>query len=662
MNSVYYLLLLAFPFYTEGIPMKTAPYGTWTSPIPPEKVARGSVTITAMIPDGEDTYWCELRPQNRGRSTIVRRSPSGTLQDMTPPEFNVRSLVHEYGGGSFTVTNGVIYASNGSDSALYVVKAGNPPVKLTEGQTKVGAPGQEKWKGTRFADLHTSSHGLVAVGEHHEPGRPVENFLALIDTKSGKHQKIAEGSDFYSSPAVSKDGKQLAWISWNHPHMPWSRTELWTATIGDDGFLVNPTRIAGENPEAILSPQWAPDGTLYFVSDRNSGWWNIHRFLDGKIENVCPLDAEVGEPLWVFGRPPYAFLEEQIIFSFNSQGQWGLGILNPQTKQWQSIARPAVVIHQLRSSQGYVSYLEEYPDQETAIIQIKTLKDTPHTALNTNITITSIHQDKLTVDEGDISIGQHIEFPSGNRTAFGFYYPPCNKDFQGNQNTLPPLLVTIHGGPTAQAKSSFNVKHQYWTSRGFAILDVNYGGSTGYGRSYRQLLDHNWGIVDVEDCTNGALFLAAKGIVDRNHLFIRGGSAGGYTTLAVLTKTTAFRAAASYYGVADVTALALDTHKFEASYNDELLGKYPEKKELWEERSPIHSVHKISTPLIIFQGEQDTIVPKNQSIMIYDALKSRNIPVEMHLYQDEGHGFRQAATICHSLTKEAEFYLKTMAQ
>ncbi|MEI8365007.1 MAG: S9 family peptidase [Parachlamydiaceae bacterium] len=625
--------------------MITAPYSTWTSPITPEKIAEGSNCITHMLIDGGDTYWCEMRPANKGRSTIVRRESSGKLQDVTPPEFNSRTLVHEYGGGSFTVANGIVYASNSIDNALYVIKPGEAPHKLTEGQTKEGS----QHTGTRFADLQLSFHGIIAVAEHHQPGKAVENFLALIDIKTGTYKKLAGGCDFYSSPAISPDGKKIAWLSWNHPHMPWTWTELWIAEIGKNGLLAHPQRIAGETPESILCPQWSPDGTLYFVSDRSNGWWNIHRFGD-IIENICPIKAEVGEPLWLFGKPTYAFLDEDIVFTYNSMGKWNLGVLDPQTKQWQPVDRPSVVIHQLRSGKSCVRFLEGYTDRDDALIELKTIQN------SVLRDCTKLYCTKPSIDPGYISTGQHIAFPSENRTSYGFYYPPRNKDFQGMPGTQPPLIVTIHGGPTGQARASFNLKHQFWTSRGFAVLDVNYGGSSGYGRPYRQLLDRNWGVVDVEDCINGALYLAGNGLADRNNLFIRGGSSGGYTTLAVLVSTNIFRAGASYYGIADITALAKDTHKFEASYNDELMGKYSDEKDVWEARSPINSVDKISTPLIIFQGEDDAIVPKNQSIMIYEALKSRGISVEIHIYPEEAHGFRQAANICDALTKEAAFF------
>lgn len=628
---------------------KTASYGTWTSPITAEQISSGSKTKLNMLIDGKQTYYVETRPNNQGRSTIVRMDQTGALFDMTPPDFNVRTFVHEYGGGAFTVNKGIIYASSGSDSAIYIISPEKAPVRLTEGQKKIEYKGETQPSGTRFADLHATSKGLIAVGEHHEPGKAVENFLALIDLKTGKYKNIASGYDFYSSPAISTNEKQIAWICWNHPNMPWTNTELWLADINEDGSLANQKRIAGDIPESIFQPQWSPEGILYFTSDRSKGWWNLHRYTQNKVENVFLINAEIGEPLWVFERSLYAFLGNKIVFAYNSQGIWRLGLLDPEKKQWHSLDNTSASIQQVRSGEGFVQFLESYTDKGEALIQIDDLPDAPIHTLQAN---------QPTIDEGNISKGQHISFPSGGRTAYGFYYPPKNKDFNGPDNEAPPLIVMVHGGPIAQAKGSFTLKNQYWTTRGFAVLDVNYGGSTGYGRDYRNLLNRNWGIIDVEDCINGAKFLADQGLADREKLIIRGGSAGGFTTLAALTRGNTFKAGANYYGVADITALAKDTHKFEKYDMEQLVGKYPEEKELWISRSPLHSVNKITSPLIIFQGEDDRIVPKNQSLMIYNALIANGIKTEIHLYSGEEHGFRKAANIIHSLNREYEFYLE----
>lgn len=625
----------------------TAPYGTWTSPITAEIIAGGTTSTINMRIDGTTTYWCEMRPSNKGRYTIVKRDESGKIQDVTPLDFNARTFVHEYGGGAFSVDKGIVYTSSAADAKIYYILPDKEPVALTDGQISVDYQGKKCWQGTRFADMQISSYGIVAVGEIHEPGKSVENFLALIDSSTGKYRKLASGYDFYSSPAISHDEKSVAWICWNHPEMPWTNTELWVASIGPKGDLFNEHCVSGKEKESIFQPQWSPDNVLYFVTDRDKGWWNLHRYHDGIIENVCPIKAEVGEPLWVFDRSTYAFLGDKIIFTYNEDGRWHLGALDPITKKWQKLERESSSIQQVRSGKNCVQFLESYSTKREVLIQIN--NDAVFSA-------TVLLQKDPIVSKEYLSVPQHIAFPSEKRTAYGFYYPPHNPDYIAPKGEKPPLVVMIHGGPTAQAGGSYSLAKQYWSSQGFAVLDVNYGGSTGYGRDYRNLLNGNWGIVDVEDCVNGAMYLANQDLVDPNKLVIRGGSAGGYTTLAALAFKTAFKAGADYYGVADITALANDTHKFEQRYMDGLVGKYPEEKAVWEARSPINSIEKITSPLIIFQGEDDPIVPKNQSIMIYEALKERNIPVEIHLYPGEEHGFRQAPHIIHSLKREAEFY------
>lgn len=632
-----------------------ADYGTWLSPISAEKIADGTKVILNLLVDGEMTYWCEMRPANKGRYTIVRRDREGTLYDVTPPNFNARTFVHEYGGGAFTVDRGVVYVSNAQDHAIYSIHPGMAPKRLTEGQVKVAQDGNAVWSGVRFADIHPCPQGLIAVGEEHGVGQCVENFLALIDTITGSYKKLVTGHDFYSSPTLSSDGKNIAWICWNHPEMPWTHTELWFGELTDQGIIKNKQHLPSSAPESFFQPQWSKEGILYFVTDRDRGWWNIHRYVDGKVENVCPIEAEVGEPLWVFDRSTYAFLGDHIIFSYNLNGRWQLAILNPKTKEWSSLDsdRDSQTIQHLRAGPGFVQFLEGSATQNEALMQLDDLPGYPVKILERNSTF---------LDQENISKPQHVAFSSGPRTAYGFYYPPKNKNYSAPVGQKPPLVVMIHGGPTAQAKGNFQLKQQYWTTRGFAVLDVNYGGSTGYGREYRKLLDLSWGIVDIEDCENGALFLVRQGLVDPNKLVIRGGSAGGYTTLAALAFRKTFCAGANYFGVADITALANDTHKFEKLYMEQLVGKYPEEKAIWESRSPINSVDTINVPLIIFQGEDDQIVPKNQSVMIYEALQKRGIRSELHIYPGEEHGFRQSHNIIHSLNREVEFYLEQFKQ
>lgn len=619
-----------------------AHFGYWQSPISAAQVADGMVRVMELHADGDTVYWSELRPSNQGRCTIVKRSSDGLTADITPPDFDVRTRVHEYGRGAFTIHDGIVYTSKGSDARIYQIIPGKEPIAIT--------PLNNEQSQTRFADLEVTSLGIFAVGETHA-NNEVVNFIALIDPKTGKWKKITEGYDFYSNPIISSDQKQLAWICWNHPNMPWTNNELWMADLSEEGQISNARKVAGELPESIAQPKWHVDGTLYFISDRADGWWNFHRYQNGKVTHICPMEAEVTYPQWYFKMSSWAFLnEKEIVFGYNKDGWWQLALLNLETLGYQTIGKKSAFLSNIRSSNQAVIYLEFQSDK------IKELK-----CMNAQHQISSLKCfDAIGIDEDYLSKPIHLAFPSGERTSYGFYYTPNNKDFKAPENEKPPLIVISHGGPTAQSSGAFSMEVQYWTTRGFGILDVNYGGSTGYGRTYRSALDRNWGIVDVEDCANGALYLAEKGLADPNRLIIRGGSAGGYTTLAALAFRDTFKAGASYYGVADLETLAKDTHKFESRYLEQLVGKYPEEKEVWHARSPINSVEKIECPLIIFQGEKDPIVPQNQAIMIYEALKKRGIVTELHIYPGEEHGFRQAKNIIDSLEREVEFYRKVL--
>lgn len=627
-------------------PPLTAPYGTWDSPITAEACAEGSNSIQSMVVDQGATYLLEMRPSNQGRSTVVRRTAEGVKEDLTPPDFNVQSFVHEYGGGAFTVSNGTVFASNADNHAIYKIKPGAAPEQLTEGQTLLE---NGQWKGTRFGDLTPTPRGLLAIGETHNPNQPEQNFIALIDVTSGNWKTVVSGYDFYSSPAISRDGKHLAWICWNHPHMPWTDTELWVGEWNDAGEFGNVHQIGGSISESFFQPQWSNEGVLYFITDRENGWWNLHRYLNGQIENLLPLEAEAAESLWSLGLSTYAFLGNQIVLAYTQGGVWDLGLIDLQSKKYRAIERRSSWITQVRSAENGVLFLEYSPNQGAALLQI-----------DETGSICTLNSPHSKLDPQSISSPQHIAFPSHTRTAYGFYYPPCNPRYKAPENEKPPLIVMVHGGPTWQTSSSFSLEKQFWTSRGFALLDVNYGGSTGYGRPYRELLNHNWGIVDLEDCVNGALFLAKIGLVDGNKMVIRGGSSGGYTSLAALAFSTVFKAGASYYGIADLTRLAQESHKFERRYMELLIGKYPEEEALFNARSPLSAVHQIQSPLILFQGEEDRIVPKNQSTLIYESLKARGIAVDLHIYPGEGHGFRQAKHIAHSLNSELEFYRKTL--
>ncbi len=626
---------------------KTAPYGSWKSPITADLIVEGTVGLGGLNWDGDNIYWVEGRPSEGGRSVIVRLTPDAQLNDVTPQPFNVRTRVHEYGGGSYLVHQGTVYFSNFVDQRIYQqkIQGKNTPYEITPEPLTP----EEKY---RYADgvIDTQNQRLICVREDHTQGGEPVNTIVSINLNNGEDiQVLTEGNDFYAFPRLSPDGTKLAWISWNHPNMPWDGTELWLADVNSDGSLGEKLFIAGGTEESIFQPQWSPDGVLYFVSDR-SNWWNLYRYT-GKVEPLYQIAAEFGLPLWVFGMSTYGFSSaEKIIFTYNKNGNSYLASLDTKTLKLEDIDTPYTAIDSLKVSGNQVLFLGSSPTESNAIVQLN---------LDTGERKVLRNSSQIVLDKGYLSVSQPIEFPTENgKTAYGFYYPPQNKDYQAPEGEKPPLIVKSHGGPTAATSNSLSLKNQYWTSRGFAVLDVNYGGSTGYGREYRQRLNQNWGIVDVDDCCNGAKYLAEQGLVDGNRMAITGGSAGGYTTLCALTFKDIFKAGASYYGVSDLEALATDTHKFESCYLDGLIGAYPEEKELYQQRSPIHHVEQLSCPVIFFQGSEDKIVPPNQAEMMVAALKAKGVTVDYVLFEGEQHGFRKAENIKRAIEEEFNFYAK----
>ncbi len=622
---------------------ETAAYGSWKSPITADLIVAGTIGLGSIALDGEDVYWIEGRPSEGGRSVIVRHTPDGQTIDMTPPPFNARTRVHEYGGGSFFVTDGTIYFSNFADQRLYRQTADTQPQPLTSEAN------------VRYADgvMDKQRDRIICVQEDHSGDGEVVNRIVSINIKNGEDiQILAEGNDFYASPRLSPDGSQLCWSSWNHPNMPWDGTELWLAQINTDGSLGETKFVAGGTEESIFQPQWSPEGILYFVSDR-SKWWNLYRVLGvaetATIDPLYPLNAEFGKPQWVFGMSTYVFTAaNHILCSFTQNGIWHLATINTTKKHLQQIETTYTSIASLTAKGERVCFLGNSPTEPTSVIELN---------LSTGaIEILKCSTD-LEIDSGYLSIPESIEFPTENgHTAYGLYYRPTNKDYTPPTTEKPPLLVKSHGGPTAATSSSLSLKIQYWTSRGFALLDVNYGGSTGYGREYRQRLKDNWGIVDVDDCVNGAKYLAQEGLVDGNRMAISGGSAGGYTTLCALTFKDVFKAGASYYGVSDLEALATDTHKFESRYLDGLIGPYPEKKDIYQQRSPINFSERLSCSVIFFQGLEDKIVPPNQAEKMVDVLKQKGLPVAYVAFAGEQHGFRRSENIKRALDGEFYFY------
>jgi len=623
---------------------KTAPYGSWKSPITSDLIVKESIGLGQVKMDGNDIYWIEMRPSEGGRQVIVRRATAGQNIDVSPREFNARTRVHEYGGGDYVAHDATVYFSNFADQQIYKQSAESAPRIISKDSID---------SSVRYADavMDERRDRIIYIREDHrrEGLEAVNELVAIPNDGNIEARVLVSGRDFYSSPRISPDGSRLAWLAWNHPNMPWDGCELWIGKFDYGGAIVDQRLIAGGPRESIFQPEWSPDGGLHFVSDR-TGWWNIYRADEhGSVENICEMEAEFGVPQWIFGLSTYAFESaEKIVCTFAERGIWRLGLIDTRALALERIDVPYADIGYLCAAQGRAMFRAGSPSEPFAIVEMDLANRQTKVLQRAN---------KIQIDPGYISEPQPIEFPTEHGlTAHGFFYRPKNSDFYGPANEKPPLLVKSHGGPTSAAVASLQLGIQYWTSRGIAVLDVNYGGSTGYGRDYRERLNTAWGIVDVDDCVNGAKFLAACGEVDGNRLMIDGGSAGGYTTLCALTFRDDFKAGASHYGVSDLEALELDTHKFESRYSDTLIGPYPERRDLYTERSPINFTDRLSCPVIFFQGLEDKVVPPNQAEMMVEALRKKGLPVAYVAFEGEQHGFRRAENIKRSLDGELYFY------
>lgn len=620
----------------------TAPYGSWQSPISLEAVTARPVDLRysfgqAAI-DGDSVYWVEGRPWE-GRSVLVRSQRASGATDLTAPGWSIRSRVHEYGGGDLAAFAGTAFFCNESDQRLYRLGADGIPTPLT-------FPG--KW---RYADPVVDRHRrrLICVGEDHSPtGDPENAIVTLSSERESAVMPLVRGDDFYSNPRLSPDGRLLAWLSWNRPNMPWDGTELWVGHIGGDGRVEEQRCVAGGERESVFQPEWSPAGVLHFVSDQ-SGWWNLYRWAGARVEPVLPRAAEFGVPQWAFGMSTYGFVSpQQIVCSFAENGRWRLALLDVEESRLEPIDVPFTDISAVRAGAGFVCFRGGSPTRSTALLRHDLKTRTTEVLRSTGDSPA----------EAVLSTPEAIEFESDGATARAFYYPPRNDAYRAPEGEKPPLLVVCHGGPTGAASTSLDLKIQYWTSRGVAVVDVDYRGSSGYGRAYREALDGLWGVADVSDCASAAAFLAERGSVDPERLAIRGSSAGGYTVLCALTFHDVFRAGAVYYGISDVEALARETHKFESRYTDRLIGPYPDAVDVYRRRSPIHFLERLSCPLIFFQGLDDNIVPPAQAERMVEALRAKSLPVAYLTFAGEGHGFRKGESVRRALAAETYFYAR----
>ncbi|WP_077001949.1 prolyl oligopeptidase family serine peptidase [Variovorax sp. KK3] len=631
----------------------TAAFGSWDSPITSELIATAQTSLADVLVDGEDIYWLEGRPVEAGRQVLVRLGSDGTPVDVTPAPFSVRTRVHEYGGGSVAVAGGTVCFSNFADQRLYRLDrhdAGSAPVALTPA-TKGAA--------LRYADGQIDLRRQLWIGvreDHRDADREAVNTLVVLGLNTeSEGVPIVQGNDFYASPRLSPDGTRLAWLAWHHPHMPWTSTELWVGEF-DGESVSNASRVAGGPGESVFQPEWSPDGLLHFVSDL-SGWWNLYRRgADGGITALCPKAAEFGRAQWGFGMSTYAFVSpRQVVCAYVENGFGRLARLGLDDGTLAPVELPWTEFASLRAGGGRVVFKAGAAALAGAVVVLDPASGDAKVVKS---------ESKITDDpalRAHLSVPRLIEFPvPGGATAFALFYPPCNPGFRASPGALPPLLVRCHGGPTSSASRSLDLRIQFWTSRGIAVVDVDYGGSTGYGRDYRNRLNLQWGIVDARDCAAAVAFLVDRQEVDPARTVITGGSAGGFTALTCLTHPdpavrARFKAGGSHYGVSDPAALAHDTHKFESRYLDWLIAPLSEAQ-AYVDRSPVHHADRLDAPVAFFQGAEDKVVPPSQTEAMVAALRARGISALYLLFAGEQHGFRQAMNIRWALDAELYFY------
>ncbi len=625
-----------------------APFGSWQSPITPDLVAsEGGVGFGYVDISAEGAYWTESRPHEQGRTALVFRPYDGEPVDVVPAGFNVRTRVHEYGGGAWFRDGKVIFCSSFDDSRLYRLDGvGATPQPITPESVEPHA--------LRYADGRVFAGGrlIVCVRETHGAEEPKNELVVLPSDGSAEPRVVATGRDFYAAPRPSPDGACLAWLAWDHPHMPFEGTDLCVAPLAADGSVSGGRRVAGSEHESIFQPDWSADGLLHFVSDR-TGWSNLYVERDGKVEALTNEEADLGYPQWVFDLSRYAFLDDgRIACVFTRAAVDGLELLDPQTGElaaldlpYSSYSSPSICCHG-----GKLIFPASAPSELPAVVEVD-VQSSDRRILR--------RSSELKLDERYLSFAEPVSFAgTDGLTSHGFYYGPTNPEYTGPDGELPPLVVLVHGGPTAHVTTALDLHVQVFTSRGIAVVDLNYGGSTGYGRDYRDRLRHRWGEVDVEDSAAAVRYLGERGDIDPERVQITGGSAGGYTTLMALAVRDEFASGASYFGVADLVTFHGDTHKFESHYDDYLVGPWPEKRELYRERSPVTHADSISDPLLLLQGLDDKVVPPSQSEVIVDALKARGIPYAYIPFAGEGHGFRRAENI----ERAAAAHLSFLAQ
>jgi dipeptidyl aminopeptidase/acylaminoacyl peptidase len=615
-------------------PLRTvgaAPSRVWPSPITAQQAAAGGMRILDVQLDGDDAYWIEGRPSEGGRCVIVRER-KGVLTDLIAAPWSARTWVHEYGGAAMRAHRETVYFSNAADQRIYRIDTAEPePVTPVIGDV-------------RYADFEVdaSRDRIVCVVEDHR-GPTVVNDIRSIPLAGGEPVTIIAGNDFYSSPRISPDGRSLAWLTWNFPNMPWDGCELWIAELDGAGLPRDAVLVAGGERESITQPAWSPESVLHFCTDR-TGWWNLCRLDGGTVTPIAPMEAECGAPHWSFGFETYTFCDGgRILLWACRDGAWELYRLD---------ASGAIT----RLETPYTQFGYHVGARGDDVLFLAGGPDDPMTVVRYDL-VTGVHRGlrddsgRVTIDESMLSRPVHIIYPGhGGDIAHAWYYAPRNDAVQPEPGRKPPLLVRAHGGPTSNTNIALYPAVQYWTSRGFAYLDVDYGGSTGYGRTYRERLNGQSGVVDVGDCVAGARFLAERGDVDPDRLFIDGGSAGGYIVLCAMVFHDTFSAGTSLFGIADLEVLFdQDPHKFESHYDA------PYDMTRLRERSPVHFIDRVRGAVLLLQGLDDPVVPARQAELMFEALQAGGVPCAYIGFPGEQHGFRQAATIARSMDAELYF-------
>jgi dipeptidyl aminopeptidase/acylaminoacyl peptidase len=625
-----------------------APYGTWPSLISAALVAQHATAYDALQADGRAIYWLETRPHEAGRTVVVRWIPERGAVDVTPEGFNVGTRVHEYGGGAYLVAEGVMFCSRLDDGRLYRLDPGAEPRPIT--------PRPPIPHAVRYADLRVTPdrRWLVGVCERHEPDAVVNELVVVPAGGAAAPRILSQGHDFYASPRPSPDGRRLAWVTWDRPQMPWDGSDLWVADFRPDGTLGRARHIAGGPQESIVQPEWAADGRLLFVSDR-SGWWNLYRSSGdgGQVEPLLPMAVEFADPPWELGYSSYALLADgRIACRYRQDGTDHLGILGLRNRHLEPLAVPFTSIKPyLRATPDKLAFIAASPTSAPAVMTLDLAAGGLEVLAGGGCPIPTRY----------VATSKPITFPGfDGRPTHGYFYPPVNPTMRGPNGHRPPLLVQPHPGPTTAATARLELRVQLFTSRGFAVVDVNYAGSTGYGRAYRERLSGQWGVADVVDCLQAARHLVAAGEVDPQRIIIAGASAGGFTALCALAEDGHLAGGVSYFGIADLEAFRQRAPKFQAHELDRLIGPYPQAADRYRARSPLHLATRIRRPVLLLQGLDDPVVPPAHGEAMANALKHSGVPHEYLVFAGEGHGFQRVETIQRALEVELAFYRRVL--